>query len=583
MSARWRQFRMPAIALLALLSSAVGIVNAFTYDDRYIIQLNPAVGTLRRWWTVFSMSYWPHDWGGDGYRPLTMLAFKLESALGAGRPVIFHAVNILLYVAVALLVYRVARCLLPDWAAWIAAALFAVHPVHVEAVANVVGQSELLVALAVLAALVLYLRARLNGELPLRTIAAVCVLYAIACFSKEHGIVLPALLAAAELTVISDAAPARDRIRRLRPFYLGLALIAVCFLAVRSLVLSDHGIGGFEPFTPFSALHIGPRDRILTALGVVPQWIRLFYWPVHLSSEYGPPDIPIAQGFEIWQLPGFLLLAAVLAIGVLLRRRQPVISFGIAFACCTLLPSSNFVVPAGIVLAERTLFLPSVGAMLVAAAVAAIVAERFGAREGQRTTRLAAAGLCAVVLTAGAVQSSNRTRIWRDNATLFHNAIAQAPLAYRAHFILGSWELDHGQVAAGEAEFRRGLALFPYDPSLSYALAERYRADGMCKPAIPLYKWTYEIDPQYSFGRGMFAWCLLSENRFDDARDMAYASIRVGGSVPSMRRLIAVVDSVKAAAARKTAAAPGRGRADPSKLPEAMQKTRLRGVTYVAR
>jgi hypothetical protein len=285
MSGRWRQFRMPAIALLALASSAAGIVNAFTYDDRYIIQLNPAMKTLHRWWSVFAMSYWPHDWGGDGYRPLTMLAFKLEFALGAGRPVIFHAVNILLYVAVALIVYRVARCVLPDWAAWLAAALFAVHPVHVEAVANVVGQSELLAALAVLAALLLYLRARLKGVLPPRTIAAVCVLYAIACFSKEHGIVLPALLAAAELTVISDVAPARDRIRRLRPFYLTLALIAVCFLAVRSIVLSDHGIGGFEPFTPFSALHIGSRDRILTALGVVPQWIRLFYWPVRLSSE----------------------------------------------------------------------------------------------------------------------------------------------------------------------------------------------------------------------------------------------------------------------------------------------------------
>jgi 4-amino-4-deoxy-L-arabinose transferase-like glycosyltransferase len=582
MSERWRQLRTPAIALLALVSSAAGVVNAFTYDDRYIIQLNPAMKTLRRWWTVFAMSYWPHDWGGDGYRPLTMLAFKLEFALGAGRPVIFHAVNILLYVAVALLVYRVARCLLPEWAAWLAAALFAVHPVHVEAVANVVGQSELLAALAVLAALLLYLRARLNGVLPARTIAAVCVLYAIACFSKEHGIVLPALLAAAELTVIRDVAPARDRIRRLRPFYLTLALIAVCFLAVRSIVLSDHGIGGFEPFTPFSALHIGARDRILTALGVVPQWIRLFYWPVRLSSEYGPPDIPIAQGFEIWQLPGFLLLAAVLAIGVVLRRRQPVISFGIAFVCCTLLPSSNFVVPAGIVLAERTLFLPSVGAMLVAAAAAVIVAKRLNAREWQRAMRRAAVGLCALFLAAGTIKSFNRTRIWRDNATLFHNAIAEAPLAYRAHFILGSYELDHGQVAAGEAEFRRGLALFPYDPSLSYALAERYRADGMCKPAIPLYKWTYEIDPQYSFGRGMYAWCLLSEARFDEARDMAFASIRVGGSVPSMRRIIAVVDSVKAAAARGALRGAGRAQGNPSKLPEPMQKTRLRGVTYVA-
>ena len=86
--------------------------------------------------------------------------------------------------AVSVLVFHLARRMLPLWAAWLAAALFAVHPVHVEAVANVVGQSELLVAAALLGATILYLRDRRHGELKPGTAAWIVLLYAAGCFAK---------------------------------------------------------------------------------------------------------------------------------------------------------------------------------------------------------------------------------------------------------------------------------------------------------------------------------------------------------------------------------------------------------------
>ena len=391
-----------------------------------------------------------------------------------------------------------------------------------------------------------------------RPIAAVCVLYAIACFSKEHGIVLPALLAAAELTVIDDAAPARDRIRRLRPFYLTLALIAVCFVggALARAVGSRHRrLRAIHPVQRAAHRMARPhphRARRRATNGFACSTGRRISRPSTDRRTFA-----IAQGFEHLATPR--LPAAHRDARDRRRcsgRRQPVISFGIAFVVLTLLPSSNFVVPAGIVLAERTLFLPSVGAMLVAGGGwRRSLVERLAMRaHGSEPLglRLDCARWCWL---PELVKSFNRTRIWRDNATLFHDADRRSAAGVSRAFHPRrrmSWTTDRWPPArpnSGEA-----LALFPYDPSLSYALAERYRADGLCKPAIPLYKWTYEIDPQYSFGRGMYAWCLLSENRFDEARDMAFASIRVGGSVPSMRRIIAVVDSVKAAAAHEPAA-----------------------------
>ena len=553
MTGRLTRWAPLSVAVLALVASAIGIRNGFTYDDRYIVQLNPAMHDLARWWHAFAASYWPRDWGGDGYRPLTIIAFQLEYALGRGSPIPFHATNILLYALVSVLVYRLGAELMPQWTAWTVAALFAVHPVHVEAVANVVGQSELLVAAALLPAIVLYLRDRRNGTLSTRTAFAIGALYTLGCFAKEHAVVLPATLIAAELTVLDGAAPIRARLadRRLRVFYLSLALVAIAFIAVRATVLSDHGIGGFQPFTPFSSLKITRAQRMLTAVGVVPEWLRLFYWPAHLVSEYGPPDIQIAQGLALWQLPGALLLVGVVALGFVLRRREPVIALAIAFVCVSLLPSSNFIIPAGIVLAERTLFLPSVGAMLALGGLLVVIARRAAsasetAAVSPRDLRLATIALGAVLI-AGVARSVSRTGVWKDNDTLFNHAVADAPDSYRAHYMLGAWSFSQGRKRIGEAEYRRALNLFPYDPAVSYNMAEEYRHVGMCAPAVPLYRWTRDLDPNFPFGRNDHALCLLEIGRYDEAKQVALGLIASGGSVKLGRRLLFLADSAKAA------------------------------------
>ena len=569
----------PFVAVLSLAASVAGIRNLFTYDDRYIIELAPAMHTLHRWWDVFQSSYWPKAWGGDGYRPITLLLFRIEWVIGGGNPAVFHAVNIALYVATSVLVFALAKRMLPVWAAWLAAALFAVHPVHVEAVANVVGQSELIVAVSFLVALVVYVNDRNESGPRLRTAAIVATAYTVACFSKEHGIVLPALLVAAELTVIRDSAPLVRRARNLAPLYCGLACIAVAFVAVRTLVLSDHGIGGFQPFTPFRALHISSVDRVLTAITVVPQWFRLLIWPGRLSSEYGPPEIEIAQGPSVVQLPGLLLLIGTIGMATALRRRQPVVSFGIAFAAITLLPSSNFVLPAGIVLAERTLFLPSVGAMLVVGAVIVLVRgaleSRYPRSRYPRSRVLSAttAAVCASLLLAGSVWSIRRTRVWHDNDRLFRQAVIDSPRAYRAHFMLGAWAFENKRKREGETEYRKALSLFPYDPFLSYSLAEQYRNAGSCKSALPLYEWTRGLDSTLRLGHTMYAWCLLEEGRLAEGRKVAVEAFRFGGDPKLLNSLIAYADSAIAGAAKnKSDPSTALPKTAPSKLPDSLQK-----------
>jgi protein O-mannosyl-transferase len=560
-----------ALVALALASSVVGIGNGFAYDDRYIVLLDARVHSLTNWTRFFTESYWPKQWGPDGYRPLTLLAFGVQWAAAGGQPWVFHAVNVALYAATTLAVFALARTCLPLPAAWLAAALFAVHPVHVEAVANVVGQAELWVGLLLVGAAARYVRRRNDGRLSAADMAAIGAAYVLACLFKEHAIVFPALLALAELTVVQDARSVRQRIALMRPFALVLALLGVSYLGVRTLALSGE-ITGFHPYIVFESLSLSSTDRILTMFGIVPTWVRLLVWPARLSADYSPPGVAVADGLAAWQLPGFVLLCASLWLAFVLVRRRPALTFGIAWVAIVLLPSSNFLVPSGILLAERTLFLPSVG---IVVALAGATAWGWRAVPHAWVSRVGVAAL-ALAIVAGAWRSHQRTRVWRDNATLFAQTVKDAPRSYRAHYLLGATRLLEGNTEAATTSYQRALQLFPYDALMTYNMAEQLQRDRQCAPAIALYEWTYRLRPDYGSGHLGFARCLLAEGRLSDARRHAYEALRHGNSRSSVREILSSADSLSLALRRRglTPAAGAGSQGPVGKVPGTMQNTK---------
>jgi tetratricopeptide (TPR) repeat protein len=552
---RWWLLAMTLLVLVGA-SSGIGIHNGFAYDDVEVIQHNAEVHTFQHWWTLFAHSYWPPAYGSDGYRPLTMLAFAAQWVIGHGAPWVFHATNIALYGAVTIAVFWLSSLLLPTAAAWLVAALFAVHPAHVESVANIVGQSELWVAVFLLAAFGVYLQRRLTRQpLAVKHWVIICLCYAVSLFVKEHAIMLPALIVAAEIIVIRDDQHSlRRRLVALRPPLLALTLIAALYLAARSAVKGGE-VSGFVPFVAFLALDLSYVNRVLTMIGVVPEWVRLLLWPARLSSEYAPPSIDIAQGPSVVQLPGLLLLIGILGLAILLWKRRTktesaVACFGIAWLCLTLLPSSNFIVPAGIIIAERTLFLPSLGAMLAIGALAVWCAKAIRDLHSTgliRNVRIAAAAFVLGIVVAGTVRSAGRTPVWRDNEHLFRQAVIDAPDSYRAHYMLGVWMFETGRKREGEHSYRHAIALFPYDPAMSYNMALQYQNAGMYEAAIPLYKWTFAIAPNVREGEGRanLAMCYANIDKPVEAREQALLAMRYGGApLWQLRRLLQYSDSL---------------------------------------
>jgi hypothetical protein len=545
-----------SIAALALAASASSIANGFALDDVHLIVRPSRIHSLVGWWREFARTYWPESWGGDGYRPLTVIAFRGQWALGSGQPYVFHAANIVLHTLTSVAVLWLARGVLPLAAAWIAAALFAVHPVHTEAIANVVGQSELWVALFITLAASLYVHGRLAGPVSWRRWLAIGALYAIAIFFKEHAIVLPALLILAEATVVRDRAPLRQRLIAMRAPLLALVAIALCYLWARSIVVVA-GLAGFVQYIVFQALDLSTGDRVLTMIGAAPEWLRLLLWPARLMTDYAPPYIDIAQGPHVTQLPGLLLLVGVLGLLLACWRRSPVTAFGLGWLVIALLPASNFVVPAGFIIAERTLYLPSVGALIALGSVIPWLYEKL---EGRRPTQYAAAATLVLLVGLSLIRSNSRNRVWRDNDTLMRQGIIDSPNSYRAHLLLGVHLFESKRKSEGEGHYQHAMQLFPYDPLMTYDLAEKYRGADMCEPAIRLYRWLFTLKPDFEVGRIGLAACLLVTLKLDEARREAVASIRAGGDVKDAHAVI-----VAAQAARDSLTA-RRARADSATL-----------------
>jgi hypothetical protein len=140
------------VALIALAASVTSLGNGFVYDDLPIIANNRQVHDLSTWWTLFGSSYWPAQYGESLYRPVSMLSYAVQWAIGNGNPLAFHSVSVVLYILLSIAVLLLLRELLDEPAALAGAALFAAHPLHTEAVANVVGQAELLAGLGVVSA-----------------------------------------------------------------------------------------------------------------------------------------------------------------------------------------------------------------------------------------------------------------------------------------------------------------------------------------------------------------------------------------------------------------------------------------------
>jgi hypothetical protein len=449
----------------ALYGSSLG--NAFVLDDGPAVQANPYAHWPPDPGGILSTNYWgspPHYRNLTIYRPLSTLSFALVDGVASGDAAAGgqRSVNILLHALVAWLT----ALLVLAWsgsrgAAWIAGILFAVHPVHSEAVLGVVSRAELLAAVFALWAVVNHLGwsgDEARGPRIRRGVLGIA-LVGLAILSKENGAtVIVGLLLVDGLAMLARRMGWEDA-RRGAPWWVHLGNLGVLggYMVLRSRVLSGILAGDLDPFDN-PLVGAGALARILTPFKLL--WIncRLMVAPVDLTWDYSFNHVPVVSSLQdgaAWAGVGIALLMVALTLWAA-RRARPLAACLALFAASYSVVS-NMVFLSTILMAERLLYLPSaffIGALVVLGWMVWPHGEAPWLRRGL---------LAALVLVSLGYSARTAVRIpeWRDGLALAEAGVRVAPDSAKSRSLLGHELAAAGRPKEAIPHLRASLALDP--------------------------------------------------------------------------------------------------------------------------
>lgn len=440
--------------------------NQWALDDHALIERNPAVHSLAGAVGAAFSPYWPSEEHAAGglYRPLVILTYAVDWAISGGAPWWFHLGNILLHGAATALVVAVALAWLSPVAACAAGLVFAVHPVHVEAVANVVGRAELLAAVGLLGAVLAARRYRSTEHAGRRRVWFVLVLAAtaMALLSKEHAVMAMVLLAVDHMLdggaarrrdgewVYAARRPAVPPSRRPigAPLYLAITSLTVAWLFLWRAITG----GVLESGAAMGLANLSLGERLATAIPVQLEVVRLLVWPAELAADYSPQTIPVRSQWRVVATLALATSVALLWLAVALRRAAPAVSFGILAAAATYLPTANLLFASGVFLAERNLYL---------AVLAPSLAVGWGvARAAEQGKGRVAGALLAAILVLGGAGTAARVPFWRDSRTVVIEGALQQPENYRTRAALARALELSGDTARAVAEYAASGEIF---------------------------------------------------------------------------------------------------------------------------
>jgi hypothetical protein len=261
-------------------------------------------------------------------------------------------------------------------------------------------------------------------------------------------------------------------------------------------------------------------------------------WPAHLQADYG--EIFPATRWGASQTLGLLILVAAAVAVVAAWHRAPAIPFGVAWSAIGLFPVHNVLVPTGIMVAERTLFLPSIGAVIALGGIGALLLERAGP-----WTRLGLATATGTLLVLGEYRSTTRHAVWSDQFNLwYHTANVDAPKSYRAHEALAESYFNIGVERMAEHEYRLAIKYAPTTlarPMTAYAA--RLRSRGFSYPAAEVYRKVIGLQPSSLLDRAALIACLVDLGRYREAIFQARMAISYGWEQPAFQAALATADS----------------------------------------
>jgi Gpi18-like mannosyltransferase len=453
---RLLQSRVPLVVCgLALAVYSRSLFCGFIRDDIPQIVHNPQVQSWQYLPEILTLQLWNHIPGFQAhfYRPLFSLWMLVVDTLGGLSPWFWHLSSILLHVGCTYVVYVLSKRLIgSDVGAGVSAAVFAVHPIHVEAVTWVSASNEILFSILTLGAVLVLLSPEDRGRRGSIVLSA--LLYSVGLFAKETGAALIILLIALAWMRLNDLKGSWGKRLALAggPYVAG----TVIYLLIRRWVLHGMGVEQGER---------GWREVIFSSPSIMLFYLRKLIAPLALSGAYVNP-IHSSPTPAFW-LPILAILLFVLLLTWVAFRVNLVFGFSAALILLPLLPALALirVYPGGDIAHDRYLYLPSVGLCLL---IGWIVDPLLKA---PRRIRGTTASVLVILLVTFSVLTFAQQRFYDNDIVYSQREIDVNPANAFSYAMLGNVYMDQGKTDLGLKNYRIASQLDPNDRRISLFLA----------------------------------------------------------------------------------------------------------------
>lgn len=437
--------------------------HSYTIDDLIVVTSNKltqeGASAIPE---IFKHSYL---FGYDGredesYRPLTLTTFALEKSLFDAKPGVSHLMQVLLYGLCIVVLFKFLLNLFGEQRSKLAiviTALFMLHPIHTEVVANVKSRDELLSAMFLFLALWLYSKWIMNKS---GLVIFFSLLSFLAATLSKETAVLGVLLFPATYFYMTGA-----KISEVVSKSLVYGIPFLVYFGARALVLSDVLIS--EPIDPVAnslALAQSGGEQFTSNLAIFAKYMQLTVFPVQLSWDYSISSFPLVGFGNTASILGFLSITVILGILVFGLFKRNLIGFAALIFVSTFALTSNFFFLINCTLGERFLFIPVLGViMMIVLTIDQLLKDR------PKAISITLLGIFAVFFVGRTI---TRNSDWKDNLSIYESGVAVSPNSVKTHFNLGTEYLEQGNrtsVAVDKKnwysksleEFKTAKAIYP--------------------------------------------------------------------------------------------------------------------------
>ncbi len=477
--------------------------GAFVLDDLYLPYADVAA-------PVHNLSDWI-----SFQRPLLMFSYWVDYQMGASDPRVYHTTNVLLHFALSIVVMFIAARLL----AWVevsgrlrtalavfSGALFLLHPLQTESVAYVASRSEVLSVLFYYLAFAVFLYSNRDSMSLGRSIAIVA-LFGAAAATKEHTLTLPALL------VLTDFYWHRGGLRKNGILYGLMALVCAAGGVVVWKVLLAANTAGFH------MADLSPVSYFFTQCRMIWVYVRMFFLPFGQNVD---PDVPISTGIlDQGAIFGLIALLAIAAAAWIYRKRWPLASFGVFVFLLLIAPTAS-VIPIRDVLAERRVYLPFLGLILIALELL------------RRLQFSQVVGIASAAILACTVLTWQRSEVWSSPMALWQDTVAKSPAKMRPRFQLAFTQFQGGDCASAVGNFEIASRLDVPDYRLLVDWANALDCVNREDEAVQEFSRAIVLNPSLAEAHVGLSAVFGKQRKFDEALQELAAAEALDPAIPQV-------------------------------------------------